>query len=131
MPLDLLRKHGLTRDDAVSGKASPALRAALADLRALARRHYEAALAALAGVDPAELPAFLPLMLVPGDLARMERPHDPFKAVPAASPLSRTWRLWRGRLGAAEGRRGRDLVQFDPPLATRSKAWSLATRSSN
>ncbi|MDF2999293.1 MAG: Squalene/phytoene synthase [Xanthobacteraceae bacterium] len=96
VPLDLLRKHGLTRDDAVSGKASPALRAALADLRALARRHYEAALAALAGVDPAELPAFLPLMLVPGDLARMERPHDPFKAVPAASPLSRTWRLWRG-----------------------------------
>lgn len=96
VPLDLLKKHGLTRDDAVSGRASPALKAALADMRALARRHYEAALAALAGVDPAELPAFLPLVLVPGDLRRMERPHDPFKAVPAMPPLARLWRLWRG-----------------------------------
>lgn len=96
LPLDLLGAHGLTREDAVSGRASPALRAALADMRALARRHYEAAIRALAGVENAELPAFLPLMLVPGDLARMERPHDPFTAVPATPALGRLWRLWRG-----------------------------------
>ncbi|WP_428030343.1 phytoene/squalene synthase family protein [Ancylobacter sp.] len=99
VPLDLLKAHGLTREDAVSGRASPALQAALGDLRALARRHYEAAMKALAGVEAGELPAFLPLMLVPGDLTRMERPHDPFAAVPAtpATPaLSRLWRLWRG-----------------------------------
>ncbi|RTL92622.1 phytoene/squalene synthase family protein [Ancylobacter aquaticus] len=96
LPLDLLTAHGLTREDAVSGQAGPALNEVLAVLRALARRHYGAAMTALAGVDPAELPAFLPLMLVPGDLDRMERPHDPFAAVPAAPALSRLWRLWRG-----------------------------------
>ncbi|GLK71265.1 phytoene/squalene synthase family protein [Ancylobacter dichloromethanicus] len=96
VPLDLLKAHGLTREDAVSGRPSPALDAALGAMRGLARRHYEAARAALAGVTAAELPAFLPLMLVPGDLARMERPHDPFAAVPATPALGRLWQLWRG-----------------------------------
>ncbi len=35
-------------------------------------------------------------MLVPGDLDRMERPHDPFAAVPVTPALLRLWRLWRG-----------------------------------
>ena len=96
LPLDLLTAHKLTREDAVSGQASPALMEVLAVLRALARRHYGAAMTALAGVDPAELPAFLPLMLVPGDLDAIGRPHDPFAAVPAAPALARLWRLWRG-----------------------------------
>ena len=96
LPLDLLSAHGLTREDAVSGEASPALKEVLAALRELARRHYEAAMTAMAGVSPAELPAFLPLMLVPGDLDRMERPHDAFAAVPVTPALLRLWRLWRG-----------------------------------
>ncbi|MDQ0512317.1 phytoene/squalene synthase family protein [Ancylobacter amanitiformis] len=96
VPLDILASHGLKREDAVSGKASPALRAVLGDMRVLARKHYELALAHLAGRDPALLPAFLPLVLVPGDLARMERAHDPFVSVPAAGPLTRLWHLWRG-----------------------------------
>ncbi|MCS0505307.1 phytoene/squalene synthase family protein [Ancylobacter mangrovi] len=96
VPLDILAAHGLTREDAVSGQASPALRAALGEMRALARRHYDKAIAALAGTDPANLPAFLPLALVPGDLSRMTRPHDPFTGVPALPPLLRIWALWRG-----------------------------------
>lgn len=105
VPLDILAAHGLKRDDAVSGSASPALRAALGEMRVLARKHYELAMASLRGVDPRLLPAFLPLALVPGDLKRMERAHDPFVQVPAASPLARTWTLWRGsrRLLAAFG----------------------------
>lgn len=105
VPLDILAAHGLKRDDAVSGTATPALRAALGEMRVLARKHYELALASLRGVDPRLLPAFLPLTLVPGDLKRMERAHDPFVQVPAASPLVRTWTLWRGsrRLLAAFG----------------------------
>jgi len=95
VPLDVLKVHGLTRDDAVSGLATPALRAALGDMRVLARKHYEMALAALSGLDPVILPAFLPLALVPGDLDRMAKPHDPFKDVPAQPPLARVWRLWR------------------------------------
>lgn len=96
VPLDILAAHGLGRDDAVSGTATPALRSALGDLRALALTHYERALASLSGTDPALLPAFLPLVLVPGDLKRMERAHDPFTEVPAMPPMMRIWRLWRG-----------------------------------
>lgn len=96
VPLELLKAHGVDREAAVSGKATPGLVAALADMRNLARRHYEQAREALGAVAPANLPAFLPLALVPGDLARMERrPHDPFVEVPSAPPLARLWRLWR------------------------------------
>ncbi len=96
IPADILAVHGLTREDAVSGTATPALRAALGDLRGLAHRHYEQALAALSGVDAALLPAFLPLMLVPGDLSWMKRAHDPFIEVPSMPAMLRIWRLWRG-----------------------------------
>lgn len=96
LPLDLLAAHGLTREDAVSGVASPALGEVLAALRALARRHHHAAMTALAGVSAAELPAFLPLTLVPSDLDRLERPHDPFAGVLPAPAFLRLWRLWRG-----------------------------------
>lgn len=95
LPLDLLTAHGLTREDAASGKVTPQLIAVLAQLRALARRHHDAALAAMAGLDPAVLPAFLPLALVPGDLVYLERARNPFEPV-TVSPLGRMWRLWRG-----------------------------------
>ena len=105
VPLDLLKAHGVGPEAALSGQATPGLGAALADLRNLARRHYEQAMAALAGVDPANYPAFLPLALVPGDLARMARAHDPFTQVPAVSAPGRIWLIWRAsrRLGAAAG----------------------------
>ncbi|GAB4072676.1 phytoene/squalene synthase family protein [Ancylobacter sonchi] len=103
VPLDLLKAHGVGREAAVSGQATPGLIAALADLRNLARRHYEQAMAALAGVEPANYPAFLPLALVPGDLARMARAHDPFTRVPAVSVPGRIWRLWRASRGFGNG----------------------------
>ena len=95
VPLDLLKAHGIGREAAVSGTTSPGLVAALADLRNLARRHYEQAMAALAMVDSANYPAFLPLAVVPGDLDQMARPHDPFLRVPGLSAPGRIWRLWR------------------------------------
>lgn len=101
VPLDILKAHGASRETAVSGTLTPGLRAALADMRNLARRHYEQARAAMSEVAPANLPAFLPLATVPGDLARMERSeHDPFLAVPAAPHLARMWRIWRASKGA-------------------------------
>ncbi|WP_029355251.1 phytoene/squalene synthase family protein [Bosea sp. 117] len=101
VPLDLLKAHGASREDAISGTPTPGLRAALADMRSLARRHHEEAVAALQSVAPEALPAFLPLALVPGDLKAMERrPYDPFREAPAAPPVARLWRLWRaGRTG--------------------------------
>ena len=39
VPLDILQRHGADRDDVPSGQATPQLRAALAELRVVARRH--------------------------------------------------------------------------------------------
>lgn len=96
LPLDVLKAHRLTRDDAVSGEASPALRAAISDVCTLARKHHALALAALAEVDRANLPAFLPLVLIPGDLEWVERRTNPFELAGPPSPLGRLWRVWRG-----------------------------------
>ena len=42
------------------------------------------------------MPAFLPVALVPGYLAVMERPdYDPFKAVVDVPQWRRQWVLWR------------------------------------
>lgn len=95
VPLDLLRRHGVDREAAVSGTPTTGLLSALAEMRALARGHYEAAMTALRTVDPANYPAFLPLALVPGDLECMDRAHDPFAGVPALSGPVRIWRIWR------------------------------------
>ncbi|MCK0195565.1 squalene/phytoene synthase family protein [Ancylobacter sp. 6x-1] len=101
VPLELLKNHGASRDDAVSGTPTTGLLAALADLRNIARRHYAEARAALGGVAPQARAAFLPLALVPGDLARMEQAHDPFREVPAMPALLRLWRLWRASRAAS------------------------------
>lgn len=95
VPLELLHAHGVGRDEAVSGIVTSGLLAALADMRELARRHYRLAMAALAAVDPANYPAFLPLSLVPDDLARLDRLRDPFMGIAVGTSMTRIWRLWR------------------------------------
>ena len=43
LPLDMLGRHGAEREDIFAGRATPELRAALAELRLYARRHLAAA----------------------------------------------------------------------------------------
>jgi phytoene synthase len=94
VPTDLLQRHGADIEDLFAGRATPALMAALADLRALARRHFAAA-AALAGAMPAALaPALMPAALVPAWLDRMERAGDPFHP-PDIAEWRRQWIMWR------------------------------------
>jgi phytoene synthase len=74
------------------------LLAALADLRAVARRHL-AQTRALQGSIPADVrAAFQPLALVEPHLKRMERPdYDPFLTpveVPQWRKLLALWRRW-------------------------------------
>ncbi|MDI4662774.1 squalene/phytoene synthase family protein [Xanthobacter autotrophicus] len=106
LPLDLLARHGIGRDEAVSGKASPALLAALSDLRAEAKRHLGAAREAAARLGPAAAFAapYLPLALVPGDLKALARVRDPFQEVAGLSPFRRQFALWRGSRRAAAGK---------------------------
>ncbi len=99
LPLDVLSRHGITREDVVAGQDSPALRAALPELRVQARRHIGEAKAALAGAPVAIAPAFLPLALCEPYLRLMERAdYQPFVTRierPAWRTILTLWRAAR------------------------------------
>jgi 15-cis-phytoene synthase len=95
LPLDLLERHGVRPDDIFAGHATPALHAALAELRTLARRHLTQLAGMLDAMPQALLPALLPVAPMPLLLSRMERRgYDPF--VPVEVPQwRRQWLMWR------------------------------------
>ena len=96
LPADLMRANGVTREDVVSGRGGPGLVRVCAELRGLARRHLAATTAAQSTVAPAARPAFLPVALVEGYLAAMERPgYDPLNTAVEIPRWRRLWRLWR------------------------------------
>lgn len=93
VPLDVLERHGVDRQDIFAGRPSKNLRAALAELQDVARRHRLAAHQQMATLPVAALPAFLPVALVRPSLDRLAR-SDPF--TPAElSPWRRQWLIWR------------------------------------
>jgi phytoene synthase len=95
VPLEILDRHGVDREDIYAGESSQALLAALADMRAIVRSHLTLAQANLKTVAPEVLPAFLPLALVGPQLRRMDKSdYAPFQYVPLA-PWRRQWLLWR------------------------------------
>jgi phytoene synthase len=98
IPHDVLARHGVSRDDIVTGRGGPGLAAALADMRALARRHHDRAQALRGTITPALAPAFLAVALVPAYLAAMERgDYDPLRTVVDVPQWRRLWILWRAR----------------------------------
>jgi len=95
LPLDLLPRHRVDPNQILAGQATDALRAALAELRILTRRHLATAQAQLKSAPPEVLPALLPAALVGPALRRMEHTdYEPFQIEPA-SPWRRQWHLWR------------------------------------
>lgn len=95
VPLEILARHGATRQQVLGGQATPQLHEALAELRLHARRHLRAAQQRLAAAPPAVMPALLPVALAGPTLARMgRRGYDPFTPLEIAA-----WRrqliLWR------------------------------------
>lgn len=103
VPADTLGRYGVTREDIVTGRGGPGVALALADMRALARRHLERAEALRTAVAPSVAPAFLPLALAPGYLAAMERAgYDPFRTMIDRPQWVKQWVLWRA------ARRGMD-----------------------
>ena len=101
VPLELLERHGAGRQDVVDDRsmarkpASDGLRAALAELRLIARRHLGQAHELMRAATAAVVPAVLPVALVPALLARMERrSYDPFTPIEIA-PWRRQWCIWR------------------------------------
>jgi phytoene synthase len=95
VPLDVLERHGSSRPELVSGKATPGLRAALAELRLYARRHLDQAHELMRTAPPVIMSALLPVALARPSLARMERrDYDPFVPIEIA-PWRRQWLIWR------------------------------------
>jgi 15-cis-phytoene synthase len=96
LPADVLSRHGVSRDDIVGRRDSPGLRAALAEIRGLARKRLDEALELARGCPRDITPAFLPLALLPLYLATMERArYSPFETIAEASQWRRQWALWR------------------------------------
>jgi phytoene synthase len=93
VPEELLTRHGVHPHDVFAGKSSPALVAALAELRRLARDRVAAAREPLITLPQRVLPAFLPIALVRPWLERLER-GEPF-APAEISPWRRQWLIWR------------------------------------
>jgi phytoene synthase len=95
LPLEVLERHGVKREDIFAGQGDDSLRVALAEMRVLARRHLGAAQAELDAAPPEILPALLPAATVGPTLRRMERRgYDPFRFEPLPG-WRRQWLLWR------------------------------------
>jgi 15-cis-phytoene synthase len=95
LPLELLERHGVARQDFAARRATPELRAAFAEMRLQARQQLAQAGRLADGIKAAALPALLPVALVRFVLDRMERAdYDPF--APVEMPQwRRQWRLWQ------------------------------------
>ena len=106
IPLEILERHGAHRRDVSRLHATAEVRAALAEMRLLAREHLRQAHGIRSTLLPRLVPAFLPIALAGPTLARMERSdYDPFKPV-ELSAWRRQWLIWRaarepGRIFAA------------------------------
>lgn len=96
VPADLLERHGVSREDIVAGRGSPGLNQALADLRAVARRHRDQVKTLRATIPATCEPAFRPLALVEPYLRAMERRgYDPFYTPVDLPSWRRIWALLR------------------------------------
>jgi phytoene synthase len=95
LPEDLMTRHGIHRGTVTAGQAGPGVDAALAELRALARRRHAEGFAT--PLPAAIAPAFLPAVLVPPYLDLMDRRgYEPFRTAVEIAPWRRQWVLWRG-----------------------------------
>jgi 15-cis-phytoene synthase len=93
MPLEILRHYGAEPADVYAMRATPELRASLAELRLRARRHLSQV--ANAGISEIARPAFLALAPLRQWLLMMERnDYDPFHP-PLVPQWRRQWRIWR------------------------------------
>lgn len=93
VPLDVLQRHGARPEDVFAGVATPPLKAALAELREVARAHLSQVL--IESIPADLMPAFLSAALVAPALKRLERSADtPFTPRPLPQ-WRRQWLLWR------------------------------------
>jgi phytoene synthase len=93
VPLDLLAQHGVTREEIEARHNSAGLRATLAVLREHACAAFDQLRSAARAVPDSCAPAFLPAVIVPALIARLENAADPFAFV-EVPPWRRQWAIW-------------------------------------
>jgi 15-cis-phytoene synthase len=97
IPQSVLAAVGLDREDIASGSDSPALRAALGEMRSRARDHLAKARGLKSTIRPEAMPAFMPLAMVRRYLDPMDaRTYQPFRTVIDVAHWLRVWTIWRG-----------------------------------
>jgi phytoene synthase len=95
VPLEVLERHSVDREDIFAGQATDALHAALAEMRTLTRQHLAKAQANLQAAPPQIWPAFLNMAVIEPTLRLMDRKdYDPFRFMPLAQ-WRRQWLIWR------------------------------------
>lgn len=100
VPTDVLDRHQARAEDIFAGRLTLGIQAALADLRLHARKHLAELRALYRDLPAAARPAFLPALLAPLALGRMERRgYDPFQTAIAVPQWRSQWRLWRAARG--------------------------------
>lgn len=96
IPREVLERHGALPEAVAAGMNSPALGAALAEMRRIARAHLHAAWAAALAMERAARVVLLPVALVEPMLRRTEaRGFDPFRDSAEPPQWRRQWALWR------------------------------------
>jgi phytoene synthase len=101
IPIDIMDRHRVDREDVFAGQATDALRAALGEMRALARHHLAEAQLSIQAAPPQILPVFLPLAPIGPMLRRMDlASYEAFKFEPLP-PWRRQWLIWRAARNSA------------------------------
>jgi phytoene synthase len=95
VPFDVLERHGAHIEDVYAGRDTPQLRAALTEMRQMARTHFENYRRAAGQILPAQASALLPLALVPHTLDRLDRSAATPFALVDVPQWRRQWALWR------------------------------------
>jgi 15-cis-phytoene synthase len=96
VPQDILHKHGVQPVMILNGLANENLKAALAEMRGIARGHLADAQKHLVRLPAGSRYAFLPLALIEPYLSLMDRAdYEPFRTPVELSLLRRQWTLWK------------------------------------
>ena len=100
LPLDVLQKHALSRDELMQNPDRAKLKRVLSDMCELARGHLVAAQRAVKLLPPIVQGAFLPLSLVSLNLNAIGKNDNPAGQIAFVSPWRKQWALWRASRSA-------------------------------
>jgi phytoene synthase len=95
VPSEVLDRHGAGAADLLTGRATPALTAALAELTARAEQHFDVFLKLAAQLPSDARPALLPVAIVPLMLKRLRRRGQGALSIVEVAPLARLLALLR------------------------------------